>query len=257
MPINWDPTGRRVYVFEPHQDDAALFMAQMAAHHVLAGREVHAVLMSNGSSSGARAEINGTAVDNGWWGTPPHNPAREGYAPLDLTEFGLARTREWQQSWIQLGVPLERQHLGMDLASSDLLPTNITTAYATEVMRYFHQRDREEGLAGPSMKTMWWNDIASDHANCGTALRNLKLTDPDFADAQWMVRTEQHGDAGAQYAVPANLIAEVRQMQKRAAWPYQAWAPEHGMFAAGRHSVPDLFDSGPLVNLPNWIVKTP
>lgn len=257
MPINWDPTGRRAYFFEPHQDDGALFMGQVAAHHVLAGREVHAVLMSNGSTSGARAEINGTTVDNGWWGTPAHNPAREGYAPLDLTEFGLARTREWSQSWLQLGVPLERQHLGMGLASSDLLPDTISVAYATDVMRYWMEQDRSEGLSNSSMKTMWWGDNATDHAACGAALRNLKLTDPDFADAQWIVRTEQHGDAGAQYAVPAAMLAEVRQMQYRAAWPYQAWAPEQGMYAAGRHSVPDLFDSGPLIRLPNWIVKTP
>jgi len=257
MPINWDPTGRRVYVFEPHQDDAALFMAQMIAHHVLAGREVHAVLMSNGNTSGARAEINGTVVDNGWWGTPAHNPAREGYEPLDLTEFGLARTREWRQSWIQLGVPPERQHFGMGLASSDLLPDEITAAYATDVMRYWMQHDLDAGLAAPSMKTMWWGDIATDHASCGSALRTLKLTDPAFADAQWMVRTEQHGDTGMQYPVPTGMLAEVRKMQERSAWPYQAWAPESGMYAAGRHSVPGLFDTGPLAHLPNWIVKTP
>lgn len=258
MPINWDPTGRRVYWFEPHQDDGCLFMAQAAAHHVLAGREVHVVLMSNGNTSGARNEINGTVVDNGWWGTPAHDPAHEGYTALGLTEFGLSRTREWSQSWRQLGVPPERQHFGMGLASSDLLPANITTAYATDVMQYWQQQDHSDGLPNPSFKTMWWGDTTLDHANCGSALRTLRLTDPDFYDAQWMVRTEQHGVTGSvQYAVPSNLLAEVRQMQSRSAWPYQAWAPEHGMYAAGRHSVPDLFDSGPLAHLPNWIVKQP
>lgn len=257
MPINWDPTGRRVYWFEPHQDDGSLFMAQAVAHHVLAGREVHVVLMSNGSTSGARGEINGTSVDNGWWGTPAHDPVHEGYAPLGLTEFGLARTREWRQAWLQLGVPLERQHLGMGLASSDLLPANISATYATEVMQYWLQQDLDEGLPAPSMKTMWWGDTTLDHANCGAALRTLRLTDPHFTDAQWMVRTEQHGTTGMQYAVPAALLAEVRAMQERSAWPYQAWAPEYGMYAIGRHSVSDLFDSGPLAQLPNWIVKTP
>lgn len=257
MPINWDPTGRRVYLFEPHQDDGALFMGQMAAHHVLAGREVRVVLMSNGNTSAARNEINGTVVDNGWWGTPAHNPAREGYEPLDLTDFGLARTQEWRQSWIQLGVPPERQHFGAGMASSDLLPANITTAYATSVMQYWMQQDLNEGLPAPSMKAMWWGDTTLDHANCGTALRNLRLTDPHFVDAQWMVRAEQHGDTGMQYAVPSTMLAEVRAMQSRAAWCYCAWAPEYGSYAIGRHSVPDLFDSGPLVHLPNWIVKTP
>lgn len=258
MPINWNPTGRRVWVFEPHQDDTALFKAPMVAHHVLAGREVHIVLMSNGSTSGARGEINGTTTDNGWWGTPAHDPAHEGYAPLGLTEFGLARTREWRASCRALGVPPERQHLGMGLASSDLLPANITVAYATEVMQYWQQQDHAEGLPNASFKTMWWSDTTVDHANCGAALRNLRLNDPDFFDAQWMVRTEQHGVTGSQqYAVPAAMLAEVRQMQSRSAWPYQAWAPESGVYAIGRHSVSDLFDSGPLAHLPNWIVKTP
>lgn len=258
VPINWDPTGRNVYVFEPHQDDGALFTAQMAAHHVLAGRTVHVVLMSNGNNSSARTEINGTTTDPGWWGTPNHDPAREGYAPLNLTDFGLARTREWRQAWIQLGVPPERQHFGMGLASSDLLPSNISIAYATEVMQYWQQQDHTAGLPNPSFKTMWWGDTTVDHANCGAALRTLRLTDPDFADSQWMVRTEQHGVTGSQqYVVPAAMLAEVRSMQERSGWCYGAWAPEAGMYAIGRHSVADLLDSGPLAHLPNWIVKVP
>lgn len=259
VPINWDPTGRKVYWFEPHQDDGSLFMAQAVAHHVLANREVHVVLMSNGNASSARGEINGTAVDTGWWGSPVHDPAREGYAPLGLTEFGLARTREWRQAWIQLGVPPERQHFGMGLASSDLLPTNITTAYATDVMRYWVQQDLNQGLPAPSLKTMWWGDTTTDHANCGAALRALRLSnDTHYADAQWMVRTEQRGVTGSQqYAVPAAMLAEVQALQERSGWCYCAWAPEQGMYAIGRHSVSDLLDSGPLAHLANWIVKNP
>lgn len=257
--IDWSPTGRRVYIMEPHQDDAALFKAQMVAHHTLAGREVHAVLMSNGSTSGALAEINGTAVDNGWWGSPPHEPDREGYAPLSQVEFGLARTREWSQSWLALGVPLERQHFGKGLASSDLLPDAITVAYATDVMTYWAAVDALSERPAASFKTMWWGDTTQDHANCGAALRALKLSgNPDFADAQWMVRFEQEGAPGSQqYSVPANLLPTVKAMQRRAGWCYCAWAPKAGSFAIGRHSVPDMFDNGPLIMRPNTIVKNP
>lgn len=263
MPIVWNPTGRNVYWFEPHQDDACLFMAAAIAHHVLAERTVHVVLMSNGSTSSALGEINGDAVDGGFWHVPAHDPAREGYAPLTKTEFGLVRTAEWRQSWLHLGVPPERQHFGMGLASSDLLPDAITQAYATEVMQYWLDHDAAAGLPAPSLKTMWWGDTTQDHKNCGKALRALKLADPSGIDAQWMVRAEQRPGGpnpapGSQvYTVPAAYQAEAAVMQLRSAHPYMAWLPAKGAYAAGRHSVPQLLEEGPLANQSNYIVRNP
>ncbi len=125
---------RRTYFLEPHQDDVELFMAQTVAHHVrayaaaAAGNEVHIVLMTNGSTSGVLAKLNGLQHDNaGWWGGT-HDPAAEGYEPLTPHDFGLARTREWSQSARLLGVGPARQHLGMDEVTSDLLPTNASVA---------------------------------------------------------------------------------------------------------------------------------
>jgi LmbE family N-acetylglucosaminyl deacetylase len=249
--------GPRVYFLEPHQDDAALFMAQAIAHHVLAGREVHVVLMSNGSTSQVLGELNGTAADPTWWaGT--HDPAAEGYAPMTAAEFGLARTREWRQSARHLGVPPAQQHLGMDVATSDLLPNGITQAYATDVMQYWLDHDLNAGLARPGFYTMWWGDPTADHAACGQALRALRLSDPDFADSRWMVKPEQAAAASASvYGVPAALVAEVKLMQKRAAWAYGAWAPEQGAFAVGMHSVRSYFEGGPLVGAVNHIVRNP
>ena len=248
---------RNVYWFEPHADDACLFMAQAAAHHVLAGRPVHVVLMSNGSTSGVLGELNGTAPDPTWW-AGQHNPAAEGYAPLTAAEFGLARTREWRQACRHLGVPDAQQHLGMGLASSDLLPNGITQAYATEVMQFWLDHDLALGLDPPGFYTMWWGDPHADHAACGQALRTLRQTDPDFADSRWMVKPEQAAAAGAAtYSVPGPLLTEVRLMQKRAAWAYGAWAPELGSFAVGMHSVRAYFEGGPLVGAPNYIVRNP
>jgi LmbE family N-acetylglucosaminyl deacetylase len=248
---------RNVYFFAPHQDDETLFMAQAIAHHVLAGRPVHVVLMSTGATSGVLAELNGTSPDPTWWGGA-HDPAAEGYATLTAAEFGLARTREWSQALRHLGVPIERQHFGAGLASSDLLPDSITQAHATAVMQHWLAADLAEGLDPPGFYAMHWQDPHADHAACGLALKALRQADPQFSDSRWLVKPEQAAAVGAlPYAVPAGLLSQVRLMQKHAAWAYGAWAPEQGAFAVGMHSVRSYFEGGPLAGAVNHIVRNP
>jgi LmbE family N-acetylglucosaminyl deacetylase len=256
IPIDYTPSGRRIYFLEPHQDDAALFMAKVIAHCVLAGREVHGVLMSNGEPSNVLGELNG-AVDNTWW-KDTHDPAHEGYAPLSATEFGLARTREWRASWHQLGVPDERLHYGMDLASSDLLPDAITVAYAKTVMQYYVNSDLEADRPVGGLYAMHWADAHVDHAACGQALHALKVADPLYADARWMTKPEEAAAAGAVvYGVPDNLLAQVTHMQWKAAQCYGAWAPESGSFAIGWHSVYTPYFVPVIAGTPNHIVRNP
>lgn len=258
MSINWNPGGRNIYFFEPHQDDGCLFMAQVAAHHMLAGRNVHVVLMSNGSTSMARDELNGVLSDPTWWGGK-HEPEREGYEPLSAYEFGLARTREFRASWRALGVPDDRMHFGMDLDSSALLPTEITKEYASEVIKYFVDKDIAEGLDNPSLYTMWWNDAHADHAACGKALKTHRLNSgADYADSRWLVKPEQAEAAGAAiYAPPSAMLSEIKLLQKRAAWAYGAWQPESGAFAIGMHSVAQPYFDDALRGDPNYIVRNP
>jgi len=261
MTINWEPTGTNVYFFEPHQDDGSLFMAQAAAHHVLAERTVHVVLMSNGSTSNVRRKLNGEIHTGPWWGGF-HDPEHEGYDPFPDTpagrrEFGLRRTEEWSRSWLQLGVPIERQHFGIDLASSADLPDAISVDYASTVFQYWMNRDLSAGLARPGFYTMHWEDSTADHAACGTALRTLRLEDARFADSRWMVRLEQEDEFGAPYGVPATLLPEVKAMQKRSAFAYAAWAPDADAFAIGMQSVSGLFETGPLAGKANQIVRFP
>lgn len=248
--INWEPDGRAVFFLEPHQDDGALFMAQVAAHHVLAGREVHVVLMSSGATSSARGKVNGTQHGGGWWGGW-HDPAREGYSELEPEEFAAARTREWSASWLQLGVPLERQHLGFGEALASL-PDSVSAFYATEVIDHFTELYPDAGFYA-----MHWADPNPDHAACGTALRTLRLADPQM-DARWLVKPEESAEVGAQvYTVPGNLAAEVKVMQKRACHPYGAWQPRNDCYAIGYHSVWDPYFVAALRGDPNHIVRNP
>ncbi len=262
MSINWEPTGRRVYFFEPHQDDGVLFMGQVAAHHMLAGREVHVVLMSNGSTSNVRRKLNGEIHSGPWWGGF-HDPAHEGYAPFADDEtgraaFGLARTDEWIASWIQLGVPLERLHFGAGLSSSAQLPDAVGQEYAAGVISHWVDADLAEGRPAPGLYTMHWADPNSDHAAGGAALRALRLADAHYADARWMVKPEQAVALGAEtYVVPTSLQPEVKLYCRRAALAYGAWAPSLGSFAIGYHSVGGTYFDDVERGDPNHIVRHP
>lgn len=250
--INWNPDGRAVFFLEPHQDDGALFMAQVAAHHVLAGREVHVVLMSSGATSSALGKVNGTQHGGGWW-AGWHDPAHEGYEPLTAEQFAAARVREWSASWLQLGVPLERQHLGMNWP--DALPDTISIPYAMDVIDYWTQLHPDAGFYA-----MHWADPNPDHAACGTALRHLRLATAQM-DARWLVKPEEAAGASAlPYSPPPGLLAEIKAMQKRACHPYGAWAPQPaglGSYAIGYHSVWDPYFLAALRGDPNHIVRNP
>lgn len=250
MAINWNPTGRPIIFYEPHQDDGVLFMAQVAAHHMLANREVHVVLMSNGRPSSALQKINGEVHSGPWWGGF-HDPLHEGYEPLTPEQFGDARTRELINSWNQLGVPNERIHIGPDLPNN--LQGSVGLAYIRSVINNYRTLMPDAGHY-----SMHWEDPSEDHANIGWALRGMKLEDSTF-DTRWLVKPEEASNVGAQvYNVPADLLTEVKTLQFRAAVAYGAWAPDAGSFAIGYHSVyTQYFQNGPLAKAPNWIVKNP
>src|SRR4029453_4981728 len=75
-------TDPRAVFFAPHPDDETLGMGVAVANHVAAGRQVRVVAVTGGGASATRLNLNGSDVAP-WWGVP-HNPAQEGYAPLDV-----------------------------------------------------------------------------------------------------------------------------------------------------------------------------
>lgn len=240
-------TGRPWIWYEPHQDDLSLWFPQGVSHHVLAGREVHIVSASDGSTSAILKAINGQE-SNGWWGGY-HYPAREQYpAPLSPADFAQARDRELLQASVQLGVRQENVHLELDWRGS-----TITVAQAESLIRRY-----EDLYPGAGHYTMHWADPDPTHAALGTALRNLALYESEtFKDCRWVVRSSQAGTvAGAvEYVVPAALKAQTFHMARCAAKSFGAWAPPE-RYAIGQHSVPSDF-AGVGQGRPEWIVKTP
>lgn len=239
------PTGRRLYAYPPHQDDMVLSMGQVIAHHTLVGREVHAVLGTDGSTSAIRAALNGE-TSNGWWGGY-HYPDREHIpAPLSPADFAAARDREMLQECAQLGIRPENIHLRTDTRSA-----NLTVDQAKTLILSF-----EALTPGAGHYTMHWTDPDPNHSALGTALRQLALAG-QVSDARWLVRRSQIGSVtgAVEYVVPSTYAAQAEHMAKSAARCYGAWCPPES-YAIGRHSVPADFDWVEAGNN-NWIVKTP
>jgi LmbE family N-acetylglucosaminyl deacetylase len=238
-----NPTGRAIFFYSPHQDDETLFMGQVIAHHALAGREVHVVLMTNGSTSAVLPMLNGGA-NSGWWGGF-HYPEREGYDPLSQPDFGLARDREFIAAVGQLGVFPENIHFATGR------PNNTTMVGVEEEMRKWATLYPDAGHY-----TMHWSDPNSDHGECGLVLKNLHLSgDPLLTDVRWLTKPEQAAGLGAfTYNPPPVHLPEIKRMTRRATFAYRAWGPPHA-YAIGYHSVGLGYFDDVERGDPNFMVK--
>lgn len=242
------PTGRPFTFYTPHQDDETLFAGQIIAHHAMAGREVHIVLATDGSTTGVRDMVNGVRV-SGWWGGY-HYPYSEGYedlAPLSAADMAAARDRELAAAAGELGVRPANLHLRQDVRV-----TNLTAADAVDLIIEYANL-----LPGTGHYAMHWEDTDPNHAALGAALRDLYLSgDPRFSDARWVVRYSQQATLGEPYVISDPTTSDnAKFMAKKAALAYRSWAPRQGLFAVGYHSVSSQFayvESG----APNYIVKT-
>ena len=242
-----EAAGRPWIWYEPHQDDLSLWFPQGVSHHVLAGREVHIVSASDGSTSRVLKALRGEE-SNGWWGGY-HYPYREQIPDLSPADFAAARDRELLQAAVQLGVRPDNVHLELDRRGS-----SISVGEAEQLIRRY-----EDLYPGAGHYTMHWTDPDPTHAALGTALRNLALYESGtFKDCRWVVRASQVGTvAGAvEYVVPSSLKAQTWHMARCAAKTFGAWAPERGMYAIGQHSVPSDF-AAVGNGRSEWIVKTP
>lgn len=252
------PTLRPVVFYSPHQDDETLFMGQVITHHALVGREVHVVLCSNGSTSSALGEINGTVGDATFWGGS-HYPAREGYPVMTKADFGLHRTDEFVAACGQLGVPRERVHFGradVTYGDSSELPDAVSPTWATEVMQSWADHFAAGGDPAVGHYTMWWMDPHYDHASLGQALHALHLADPTtFSDARWAVKPEQAAAAGAlPYGLPSDKADLIKWMGRHAGWCYRAWLPPLA-YAIGYHSVGSTYFDDTERGDPNHVVR--
>ena len=186
-------------------------------------------------------------------GRPAH-PTREGYtAPVDPEILSLNRDLELIAGAGLLGVQPSNVHIDTDGAPAR--GTSIDIAGAVDLFRFWADRH-----PGAGHYTMWWGDPHPDHAALGSALRQLRLAEPEtFGDARWLVKPEQATAAAAKQYVVADAILRntALVMSRRAAYPFRAWTHHEACSpSATTRSAGSYFDDVERGD-PNWIVSTP
>ncbi len=225
------PKGRPWILVAPHPDDETLGGGVTAGQHVSAGRDVHILLLTRGTGSGAREQLNGQQQSR-WWGLV-HNPTAEGYAPLTAEAFGKARFDELTTAAVCLG--------GAEVHEAGLTDGSVTVAEAKAAISALVAKvGQGAGVCAPS----WVVDDNPDHLAAGQALRELAAEQPTvYAEVAWYVIPEYWADprlhqVAWSWVAPAD--EQTSNRVRNACRAYAAWHPPHS-YAIGYHSVDFMF----------------
>ncbi|MCH5586235.1 PIG-L family deacetylase [Shimazuella sp. AN120528] len=221
--------------FIPHQDDETLSMGVAITQHLDAGREVIAVLYTDGAGSIAQKILNGEASSSWWGGT--HNPVTEGYGHIDNQRFSDARTHELKSALMQLGVKPENIHI-RNLTSDGTLTLDEMKSLVMEYAQKY---------PGASFKAMSQHDSSLSHSISGQALVDL-YNQKAITDVRLYVSRNDWNRVTVGSTITPNTSQAFRV--KKAAFVYQAWNPMADSFAIGYHSVSPQFNSM-LANIQN------
>lgn len=221
--------------FLPHQDDETLSMGVAITQHLDAGREVIAVLYTDGAGSIAQKILNGETGSSWWGGT--HNPVAEGYNHIDNQRFSDARTNELKSALMQLGVKPANIHI-RNLTSDGTLTLDEVKSLVMEYAQKY---------PGSSYKAMSQHDGSLSHSISGQALVDL-YNQKAITDVRLYVSRNDWNRVKVGSTVTANTSQAFRV--KKAAFVYQAWNPAVGSFAIGYHSVSPQFNAM-LANIQN------
>jgi LmbE family N-acetylglucosaminyl deacetylase len=200
--------------YSPHQDDELLTMGHAIAMHVQLGYEVHVVLLTDGSKSGAIHKVN-------------KEMTKHLLRPLTTKEFSYARNLEFVRSLTSLGVKRENIHMAY------LQDGGTTVNDIEEVILKFQTRF-------PNAKHMAFSyyDDHIDHRNSGLALRALYnnglIQDPKF----YIQNNERHLRNG----LYEPYLNEYYSSIQKAMIPYLEWSPLRRMYSIGAISVPGDFE---------------
>lgn len=225
-----------------HPDDETLAEGVAIAEHIAAGQQVHVVFLTDGEASGTLATLNGSGVC-GWWGVQ-HDPAAEGYLPLDPGDLAEARVREAATALDCLAVGLPGK---LFVHQAHLPDGGVTTEAAQAAILAVCD---EIAPAEPVRLKghTWVTGIEShpDHLNAGQAIRNLSFVDPArFSDRRHYVLPGYWNDPDLRSVVwgfDTPTDAGIAARARNATRAYAAWSPMAGAYAIGYHSRADWLD---------------
>lgn len=236
-----------------HPDDETLAFGVAIIEHVIAGHDVHVLVMSRSPGSVVRDQLNGVSGPSAYWGVM-HNPAAEGYEPLSEAAFGQARINETTAALHAMSsglgtITLHEAGLAGGWSANDAQAAILATANAI--------------TSGPvSLKTHTYCvttpsvEDHPEHIATGLGARQLATADPArFGGPRHYILPRYWGSAGLSdprivehWDTPNSADVSFRAIN--AARCYDAWAPPHS-FAIGYQSVPDMF--APLVAGPKCL----
>lgn len=214
-----------VFFYAPHQDDELLSMGVAIRYYLELGYNVHVVLLTDGSATGARRVINGEVYCP--WHKRYHNPAAEGYAPLTEADITEARNKEFIESVKALGVPESNIHI------HNFKDGTLTRAQMKTLVRWTY----EYRYPNAQHKTMSYHDSHPDHKNAGQALLEM-YNSGELSNVRFYLKQEDQHRFGSYHPYHSGMYPYL----SAAANAYKKWDPANGRFAVGYHSVPAMFD---------------
>ena len=242
-------TAQKVLWVWAHPDDETIAAGLSLRQHLEAGRDCYVLILTRGTASGVLAILNGTGTSSVWG--MPHDPATEGYAPLDSTAFGAARIAETTDA---LRIIASGTGLTVTLLEGGLTDQQVTKADAMAAVQAVYA---QLCVPGEALWLKTHTDILLngaplenvDHTAAAQACRQLAADQPAvFGNLRMYVEPEHWADA-ATVRTLSRIIPATGTHQAAATLDmyraYQAWAPSVGRYAIGQQSVPGLFISPP------------
>lgn len=232
--------GPAVFAFA-HPDDETLAAGVAVVEHLAAGQDVHLVCMTLGGGSQVRQVLNGaTANPSAYWGVH-HDPADEGYPPLDVPGFETARVAEWQRAGALMRSGLTGS---LTLTLMALPDGGVTQVAAREALLEFCAALPLVG-EGDQIRLKTHTpvpelDAHPDHRAIGRAVEEIHASNPAlFAAPRYYVLPGTWGSPALDlvdwhWDTPASTATAARA--RNAARSYGSWP-----FAIGHHSRPDWF----------------
>jgi LmbE family N-acetylglucosaminyl deacetylase len=222
-----------------HPDDHTLAMGVTIAEHCALGRDVHALILTDGTTSGVLGWLNGSGVSS-YWGVA-HNPAAEGYEPLTPEQFGTSRIAESDDALRQmaLGYPgsLTIHHAGL---MSDSLTADSVKDAITAVADQIAAPGTGVNLKGHTYVV----DDHPDHIATGNAIKSLAAGSSRYASPRYYILSQYWADSrlsqvSTHWDTPTD--AAIALHARNAGRCHQCWAPTAGRFAVGYHSTLTMF----------------
>lgn len=225
-----------------HPDDETLAMGVTIAEHLVAGQDVHVLLVTDGEGSGTLDQLNGVASVgvNPWWGVL-HNPAAEGYSTLAAADLAAARVREATEACQLLATGFTGT---LTIHRASLPDGGVTTVAAQAAILAVCDSIAPGSvvrLKGHTYKTAY--ETHPDHLAVGQALLNLSSVDPArFSDRRHYVEPGYWpGTLPSGFSWDTPTDSTISGRVKNACRAYGAWAPAVGSYAIGWHSKSDWF----------------